>query len=212
MDLIERVEKHRLELGLTKAEVARMLKAPTSQNYNNWVYRASMPKNFYDAAYLFLGESAGEIRKTNATPEPSNVTHAPPVKKMIPVISWVQAGAFCESNVLELHEVEEWLPCPANASDKAFGLRVKGDSMTSPHRGERSYPEGIVIYVDPEVDVTSGRRVIAKSTSSDEATFKTYVEDNGIKYLIPINPQFPTVTMTAEVHICGVIIGSYWPE
>jgi SOS-response transcriptional repressor LexA len=144
--------------------------------------------------------------------EDSNITHAPPIRKMIPVISWVQAGAFCESNVLELHEVEEWLPCPSHASDKAFGLRVKGDSMTSPHSGERSYPEGIVIYVDPEVDVTSGRRVIAKSNSSDEATFKTYVEDDGLKFLKPINPQFPMKEITDDVHICGVIIGSYWPE
>jgi SOS-response transcriptional repressor LexA len=128
------------------------------------------------------------------------------------VISWIQAGEFCESNVLELHDVEEWLPCPAHASDKAFGLRVKGDSMTSPHSGDRSYPEGIVIYVDPEVEVTSGRRVIAKSATSDEATFKTYVEDDGLKFLKPINPQFPMKEMTADVHICGVVIGSYWPE
>ena len=95
--------------------------------------------------------------------EESNISYAPPVKRMIPVISWVQAGEFCEGNVLALHEVDEWLPCPTSASDKAFGLRVKGDSMTSPHSGDRSYPEGIIIYVDPEAEVTSGRRVIAKS-------------------------------------------------
>lgn len=145
-------------------------------------------------------------------PEESNVTHAPPVRKMIPVISWVQAGAFCESNVLELHDVEEWLPCPVHASEKTFGLRVKGSSMTSPHSNDRSYPEGIVIYVDPEIDVISGKRVIAKSASSSEATFKTYVEDGGLKYLIPINPQYPSVEINADIHICGVIIGSYWPE
>jgi len=213
MNLIEKVEEKRRELGLSKADVARQLKAPTSQNYNNWVYRNSMPKHFYDAAYTFLGISADRIiASTLFAKEISNITYAPPVKRMIPVISWVQAGEFCESNILELHDVDEWLPCPANASDKAYGLRVKGDSMTSPHRGERSYPEGIVIYVDPEAPLSSGRRVIAKSNSSDEATFKTYVEDDGVKFLKPINPQFPTKEMTSEVHICGVIIGSYWPE
>ena len=141
-----------------------------------------------------------------------DITTPIPIRRMIPVISWVQAGEFCESNVLEQQEVEEWLPCPVNASDKTFGLRVKGDSMTSPLYGERSYPEGIVIYVDPEVEVTSGRRVIAKSLSSHEATFKTYVEDDGLKYLKPINPQFPMKEITDDVCICGVVIGSYWPE
>ena len=84
--------------------------------------------------------------------------------------------------------------------------------MTSPHSSERSYPEGIIIYVDPEVEVTSGRRVIAKSTTSGETTFKTYVEDDGLKFLKPINPQFPMKEVTTEVRICGVVIGSYWPE
>ena len=131
---------------------------------------------------------------------------------MIPVISWVQAGEFCESNILAIHDVTEWLPCPAKSSDKAFGLRVKGDSMTSAHRGERSYPEGIVIYVDPEAPLSSGRRVIARSSLSDEATFKTYMEDGGRKYLVPINSQYPTVEIKGDIHICGVIIGSFWPE
>jgi SOS-response transcriptional repressor LexA len=213
MDLIEEVEAVRIQLGLTKTDVSKTLGAPTPQNYNNWVYRGSMPKNYFPVAQKFLEDNQNNATRGLSTSfGDSNVTHAPPVKKMIPVISWVQAGEFCESNVLELHDVEEWLPCPANASDKAFGLRVKGDSMTSSHSGDRSYPEGIVIYVDPEVDVTSGRRVIAKSATSDEATFKTYVEDDGLKFLKPINPQFPMKEMTADVHICGVVIGSYWPE
>jgi SOS-response transcriptional repressor LexA len=209
----ERIKKQRKSLKLTQNDLANIV-GVTGATISLWEKEETAPKggSLFSLSKVLQCQPEWLLYGTGGLVEASNVTHAPPVKKMIPVISWVQAGAFCESNVLELHEVEEWLPCPATASDKAFGLRVKGDSMTSPHRGERSYPEGIVIYVDPEVDITSGRRVIAKSTSSHEATFKTYVEDNGLKYLIPINPQFPTTEITAEVAICGAIIGSYWPE
>ena len=131
---------------------------------------------------------------------------------MIPSVSWVQVGEFCGSEVLEPYEVEEWLPCPANASLRTFGLVVKGDSMTSPHAGERSYPEGIVIFVDPEKEVVHGSRVIAMIEGSTEATFKSYTEDAGARYLKPINPQYPIREIGPGITICGVVIGSYWPE
>ena len=126
MDLIEEVEAVRIQLGLTKTDVSKTLGAPTPQNYNNWVYRGSMPKNYFPVAQKFLEDNQNNATRGLSTSfGDSNVTHAPPVKKMIPVISWVQAGEFCESNVLELHDVEEWLPCPANASDKAVGRAVE---------------------------------------------------------------------------------------
>jgi len=207
--LKNRFKKARVDAGLTQIQLAE--KANSSQASINKIESGltMRPRNIDKFASImkvspeWLQFGVGDN---------SNITGASPIRRMIPVISWIQAGELCESNVLELHDVDEWLPCPVNASDKAFGLRVKGDSMTSPHRGERSYPEGIVIYVDPEAPLSSGRRVIAKLSTSEESTFKTYVEDGGLKYLIPINPQYPTVEMKNDIHVCGVIIGSFWPE
>lgn len=51
MNLIEDLERYRKENGLKKSEMARMFKVE-SQNYNNWVYRGSLPKEFYDLAIL----------------------------------------------------------------------------------------------------------------------------------------------------------------
>jgi len=208
-----RIRNQRKLLKLTQNSLAHIV-GVTGATISLWEKEETAPKggSLFSLSAALQCQPEWLLYGTGDSKEPSNITHAPPIKKMIPVISWVQAGAFCESNVLELHEVEEWLPCPTNASDSTFGLRVKGDSMTSTHGGDRSYPEGIIIYVDPEVAVTSGKRVIAKSTASDEATFKTYVEDNGAKYLIPINKQYHTIEITKDVQICGVIIGSYWPE
>ncbi len=53
-DLIERVEKRRKELRLTKVKVAEILGAPAVQNYNNWCYRGSLPKGFFEVAQEFV--------------------------------------------------------------------------------------------------------------------------------------------------------------
>jgi len=73
-----------------------------------------------------------------------------------------------------------------------------------------SDPEGMIIYVDPDKPVTTGSRVVARANG--EYTFKTYVEDSGRKYLKPINPTYDKIDITEDVHICGVVFGSYLPE
>lgn len=55
------------------------------------------------------GKDPGEL----GTEEGSNVVQGPRIQGRIPLISWVQAGAFCEAvDLLEPGEAEAWLPCP----------------------------------------------------------------------------------------------------
>lgn len=128
----------------------------------------------------------------------------------VPLISWVQAGAWCEANI-EIHDGETWLSCPVAISDSGFALKVMGDSMTNPGPG-RSYPTGSIIFVDPEAETKAGDRVIARLPRTNEATFKVLVEDAGQQYLRPINPQYPIIKITEETHICGKVVGSFIPE
>ena len=131
----------------------------------------------------------------------------------VPLISWVQAGQFCEAiDNFFPGDGEEWLPCPSPHSDKTFALRVVGESMTSPRPGDKSYPEGTVIFIDPEKPVFNGCKVVARVPSTNTVTFKKYVEDAGRIYLMPLNPSFDKIEITEEVHICGVLIGAYMPE
>lgn len=128
----------------------------------------------------------------------------------VPLISWVQAGAWCESN-FENHDGETWLSCPVAISESGYALRVLGDSMTNPGPG-RSYPTGCIIFVDPEAETKTGDRVIARVPRTNEATFKVLVEDAGRQFLKPINPQYPIIDITEETHICGKVVGSFIPE
>lgn len=130
----------------------------------------------------------------------------------VPLISWVQAGAWCESTSnFEGHEADSWLSCPVPISEQGYALKVLGDSMTNPGPG-RSYPTGCIIFVDPEAEVKAGDRVVARVPRTNEATFKILAEDAGRQYLRPINPQYPVIDITEETHICGKVVGSFIPE
>lgn len=132
---------------------------------------------------------------------------------MIPLISWVKAGEFCEShNPFEVGDAEDWLPCPNGCGEKTYALRVKGDSMTSPYPGSRSYPDGVIIFVDPDKEVLPGNRGVFKTPDTNEVTFKELVSDAGNLYLRPINPQYDKILVDKSMTTCGLVVGSYLKE
>ncbi|MGL4223854.1 MAG: LexA family protein [Vibrio sp.] len=128
---------------------------------------------------------------------------------MVPLISWVQAGAFCNSETQVMPHDCEMIPCPnASASSRTFALRVVGDSMTAPYG--KTYPEGTVIFVDPEQVAEVGKRVVAKTDQGH--TFKQLAENEfGRRYLKPLNPHHQPI-FDGGIEICGVVVGSYMPE
>lgn len=141
-----------------------------------------------------------------------NVEPGPKLRGWVPLISYVQAGAWQEaSDSLQPGEAEQWLPCPATHSASSYALRVKGESMTAPHTGVRSYPEGCMVFVDPERrDPANGARVIAKLEGADEVTFKVFKREDGRTWLQAINPAHPAITERFKV--LGTVIGMWLPE
>ncbi|MDS9873520.1 S24 family peptidase [Pseudomonas protegens] len=130
----------------------------------------------------------------------------------VPLISWSQAGSRHKfTSNFESTQVESWLSCPVPISESGYALKVRGDSMTNPGPG-RSYPEGCIIFVDPELKPTIGDRIIASIPRANEATFKVLVEDAGVKYLRSVNPQYPILPITEGTFICGKVIGTFIPE
>lgn len=139
-----------------------------------------------------------------------NTLPAPTLNGMIPVISWVQAGQFCSApDLFHPGDAEDWIPALRKFGAHTYALKVVGDSMVSPHPGQKSYPDGCFIFVDPEKQVTNGCRVVVRIHDQGSATFKVYSEDAGKRFLKPINPQYPTIEMTEDMAICGVIVGSW---
>jgi SOS-response transcriptional repressor LexA len=156
--------------------------------------------------------SATKIGDHKAVGPQSNVSEIHQNFGKVPLISWVQAGAWCEAiSNIDLYDADSWLSCPVPISNQGYALKVMGDSMTNPGPG-RSYPTGCIIFVDPEAETKPGDRVIARLPRTNEATFKVLVEDAGRQFLKPINPQYPIIEITEETHICGKVVGSFIPE
>lgn len=156
-------------------------------------------------------EEYQEITSSTNTAYDINVEPGPNISGTVPLISWVQAGAFCQApDLFQPGDAEDWVPCIQKLGPHAYALRVVGDSMTAPYG--RSYPDGCIIFVDPDYPVTNGCRVIAKVPTTDEATFKCYVEDAGKKYLMPLNTRYEKIEITTEMILCGVVRGSFMPE
>tara|TARA_R110001583_G_scaffold34551_1_gene115884 strand:+ start:31417 stop:32085 length:669 start_codon:yes stop_codon:yes gene_type:complete len=198
-------------INISRGRIAQIEKDPNTTVQADTLLSLSRALNCHVDVLM----SSGYRRSTSQPAQQISENTSPYLAQtqLIPVISWVNAGAFCEAvDEFAPGDAEEWLPCPSNVGPRAYALRVQGDSMTSPYPGQRSYPAGTIIFVDPERAVTNGARVIAKLVGSQEVTFKVYAEDAGKRFLKPINPQYPILEITEETHICGVVAGSYWPE
>lgn len=122
-----------------------------------------------------------------------------------PLISWVSAGSWSEAcEPYTLKDIDEWYESNAHIEGNAFWLRVQGDSMTSP--AGLSIPEGMLILVDTGKEPKNGSLVIAKLTDANEATFKKLVIDSGQKFLKPLNPQYPLMSINGNCKVLGVVV------
>lgn len=139
----------------------------------------------------------------------ANVEPGPETRGKVPLVSWVQAGAWCEAfTQLHTSEVERWLDCPVRHSPETFALRVRGDSMTAPTGNGRTYPEGCIIFVDPERrNPVNGDRIVACLLHANEVTFKVYKNEDGRQWLQPLNPLHEPIREPFKV--LGTVLGKW---
>lgn len=129
--------------------------------------------------------------------------------RYVPVISWVQAGAWTQSEPTEVNIDElEHFPCPVPCGENTYILRVVGESM---------YPEympGEMIFVDPDVPPYSGDDVVALMVDTGETTFKRYMVDGFSKALKALNPNWPTpyIEINGTCRLLGTVIFSGKPR
>ena len=134
----------------------------------------------------------------------SNTEPGPEPIRYLPLISWVQAGAWAEiADPREPGTYEKLVPVTRRYSNRAFALRIVGDSMSAPD-GD-SFPDGSIIAVEPNQEAKSGSYVVVRTVGSDEATFKQLVIEGDRRYLKPRNPRYPIIEITQEATICGVV-------
>ena len=133
----------------------------------------------------------------------------PLIGKLVPVISWVQAGAWTTVEAVPAGtQFEEWLPPNPKCGKNGYGLEVVGESMLPDFR------PGDKIYVNPDFQITdlkTGDLVIVSCQGDSEATFKKLIVESGNMYLQPLNPDWPEKTIALEdgCKLAGKVVGLY---
>jgi SOS-response transcriptional repressor LexA len=189
----------------------------STQVLKNWEYRgvskdgrlSIYEKRGIDPNWLSTGEGPMLPGEPSGLPSLANTSPGPDIRGRVPLISWVQAGEWC--NAADPHppgQADRWMDCPVSHSSSTFALRVRGDSMTAPHGNSRTYPEGCFIFVDPEKRTPdNGDRVVACLTGTDEVTFKIYKNEDGRQWLQPLNPSHEPIR--ENFHILGTVLGKW---
>ncbi|WP_428421929.1 LexA family protein [Methylibium sp.] len=123
----------------------------------------------------------------------------------IPIVSWV-LGGFGGAAVdnFQPGDADDWVTPEEPMSPRAFALRVRGNSMSNPD-GLPTFPEGIVVMVEPDIEAKTGDFVIVRCNGDEEATFKQLTRESGRFYLTPLNPRYPVVELPTDAVICGVV-------
>ncbi len=160
------------------------------------------------ASFTYLDSGKGEMFDDKSSQEQSSsvIAHLTLPPRKVPVISWVQVGAWAEIvDQFQPGEADDWVQVFKNVSGNTFALRVSGDSMTP-----EIWP-GETIIIDPEVQPETGKYVIAKIESDNgengEATFKQFVRDGDQIYLKPLNDKYDLLNMTGrDFKIVGCVV------
>lgn len=99
-----------------------------------------------------------------------------------------------------------------HASKESFWLMVSGHSMTAPQGVKPSFPEGVMILIDPDEKVSLGDFCVAALSDFKDLTFKRYDRDAGDEYLVPLNPAYRTIKCDNSTKIIGKVVHAMWPD
>ncbi|MHA3354298.1 LexA family protein [Yersinia enterocolitica] len=207
----ERLLARREELGMTQEDLAAkagITRMAISKIELGMTQKPRADNLFALAKALQLNPNwlvSGKGEKEASNQAAMKIDNASPIDiltREVPLISWVQAGAFTEVTLLPRDEYV-YYPCPVVCSPESFALRIEGESMLP-----RFEPDDI-IYVDPElIDPPSGKYVIARMEGSAEATFKQLQILDNQRYLKALNPDYPSEARFVKVNGNCEIIGT----
>lgn len=190
-------------IGKTPGAVSQFMNGTTAMNEGMCIKMA----RFFKVSPSEINPSLSDVLP-NVTDGDKNVSELPFNNNAVPLISWVQAGAYQEVETpCTASDAEKWILCPVPHSNQTFALRVHGVSMRNPGNSP-SFDEGDIIHVDPEVPAENNSLVVVQINGDTEATFKQLIVEGGRYFLKALNPTWPNPIneMPEDAKICGVVI------
>jgi len=217
MNTADRIKLRMQELGLKGVDITREI-GITSGGISQWLGGAAKPKGDYllklakllkcSPEWILGGQDDLEPIETYPT-----VTPESNLARLVPMVSWHKAKEIGKDhNNLKKQDVLGWAPAFQNCSAGSYAITVQGSGMVSAFPGERSYPDGTILYIDPNKEAKPDNRVLVNNPDYETPLFRTLTIDSGKLFLKALNPQYPMIAFDERMKIIGVIVGSYFPE
>jgi SOS-response transcriptional repressor LexA len=170
----ERLRFWRVSQNLTQAEAAQQL--DIDRAYLSQIERGRAPGNALRTRFL-LREKSSSLKTA------SNVNGAYNLRNL-PVLSWAQAGEAIDYGEIPA----DWeAMVPSDVSDeRAFGVRLRGDSM------EPRFSDGDIAILLPSIPATNGEIVVANLKNEGVLCKIMHVQlDKNLIQLSSYNPAYP---------------------
>lgn len=210
------IAKTRIEaLGLNQEKLAEHL-GVTKGAVSHWLNGRRQPSlQEIGAIFQYLGVSEVQFNH-DGTFSTAGAPALRPVEQQYsyPLFTTVQAGKFSDVEPFTMEDAEEWVSTSCRAGEKSFWLKVTGHSMTAPQGIKPSFPEGMLILVDPYQDVEPGDYCVATADNDTEATFKKFTWDDGKAWLEPLNPnpRYQPILFDENLRVIGKVVHARWPD
>ncbi len=170
----ERLRLWRASQNLTQAEAS--LQLGIDRSYFSQIERGRLPGNGLRGRFFLLEKSAA-IKGTGPAAAAFGLRN-------LPVLSWAQAGEVTEISETT-REWNEVVPSDV-ADEKAFGVRLRGDSM------EPKFCEGDIAILLPGSTPTNGEIVLANLKNQGVLCKIMHVQLNkNLVKLSSYNPAYP---------------------
>lgn len=195
-------------VNVTRANVGLWINGPTKELESSRLFKVA---EYLGVNPLWLAGERSPMVISNSGLD-NNVDLSQKISlegRPVPVISWVAAGSFSGiETVLRDAEVDEHLPPNKDCGKNGYGLVVTGYSMAP-----KFYPEDR-IYVNPDFqvcDLKTNDLVIVACAGDTEATFKKLIVEGSIKFLEPLNPDWPEkiIKLSDDCKLVGKVVGMY---
>ncbi|MDV2483316.1 MULTISPECIES: LexA family protein [Acinetobacter] len=205
----QRIRALRRSKKLTQAQLAKIA-GVSSPAVTEWEKDGYLPKA---ASLEAMANEFGVTAEYILTGKPDRVLDnniVPVTTKLLPVLSWVQAGTMTSIEFINPSEITEWLPpLSSDDPDGCFYLKVVGISNFP------TYQDGDYILINPAFqvcDLLSEDLIVVRNNT--DATFKKLIiESDDRKYLQALNPNFqPNIIEFEEgMELVGLVIDAFRP-
>ncbi|WP_093122333.1 MULTISPECIES: XRE family transcriptional regulator [unclassified Variovorax] len=142
---------------------------------------------------------------------PMGPSFNPRTPNTVPLITWEEAAAWQDRTASQQTQPEQWIPCIAHHSLDTYALRIRGDSMTADSGFLKSYRAGSIVFVDTQLKTPDdGERVIARIDETGEVTCKVFKNEDGRRWLLPLNLKHEPIRLAFTV--LGTVVGKWEDE